>query len=167
VPVDRTANSPLEFRPSRPGEDVALTDLVMRSVQQRWDYSPEFMAWEPEHLVIQPEHIAQAITNVLEIDGRVAGLYMLRGEPPEVELSRMMIEPDAIGTGYGRRMWEHAVATARTLGARVITIDSDPNAESFYRHMGAETVGEHDWTPPMMPGWRVKTMRFVIPIVSE
>ncbi len=28
--------------------------------------------------------------------------------------------------------------------------------------MGAETVGEHEWEPSMMPGWRVKKMRYAI-----
>ncbi len=31
------------------------------------------------------------------------GFYVLKGEPPEMELSRMMVEPDAIGTGCGPR----------------------------------------------------------------
>ncbi|HUG14002.1 MAG TPA: GNAT family N-acetyltransferase [Thermomicrobiales bacterium] len=155
------------IRPARPGEHVALTALVMRSAQQHWGYSTEFMAWEPQHLEIEPEHITDAVTNVLEIDGRAIGVYMLRGAPPEIELSRMMLEPSAIGSGLGRRMWEHAVCTARDLGARVIMLDSDPNAEGFYQRMGAVTVGEHDWTPPMMPDWRVKIMRFEIPDRSE
>jgi GNAT superfamily N-acetyltransferase len=150
------------IRPARTGEHIALTELVMRSVQQRWGYTPEFMAWEPEHIEIAPEHLTDAITNVLEVGGRVAGVYVLRGEAPEMELSRMMVEPDVIGTGYGRRLWEHAVEAARSLGVRTLTIDSDPNAEPFYRRMGAETVSEHDWEPPMMPGWRVKKMRFTI-----
>lgn len=150
------------IRPGRPGEEAALTDLVMRSVQQHWGYSPEFMAWEPEHLEILPEHLTGMLTFVLEVDGRAAGVYVLRGDAPEMELSRMMIEPGLIGAGYGRRLWEHALETARSLGVRILTIDSDPNAEPFYRHMGAETVGEHDWSPPMIPGWRVKMMRFEI-----
>ena len=75
----------------------------------------------------------------------------------------MMIEPSAIGTGCGRLLWDHAVSTAQALGISVITLDADPNAEPFYRRMGAETVGEHDWEPPMMPGWRVKKMRYTIP----
>ncbi|MFY9235224.1 MAG: GNAT family N-acetyltransferase [Fimbriimonadaceae bacterium] len=161
------------------------------------------MAWEPEEITVTPEHIMDGITNVLEQDGRVLGLYVLqlpfspmnggeRGDRSElrtqdpgstaiphpkpvpthkpswkgastVELSRMMIEPSAIGTGCGRLLWDHAVSTAQALGISVITLDADPNAEPFYRRMGAETVGEHDWEPPMMPGWRVKKMRYAIP----
>lgn len=148
------------IRPARVGEHVALTDLALRSVQQCWNYPDEFMAWEPDVIAVAPEHITGAITNALEVDGRIAGVYVLSGQPPEMELSRLMIAPDVIGNGYGRRLWDHAVEAARLLGVAVITLDADPNAEPFYRRMGAETVGEHVWEPPMMPGWRVKKMRY-------
>jgi GNAT superfamily N-acetyltransferase len=151
------------IRPAREGEHVALTALVLRSVQQTWNYPPEFMAWEPETITVGPEHILEMTTNVLEEDGRVVGFYVLNNDLPEIELSRMMVEPDRVGNGYGRLLWDHAVAAAATLGASIMIIDSDPNAESFYQRMGAETVGEHDWAPPMMPDWRVKKMRFDVP----
>jgi predicted N-acetyltransferase YhbS len=75
---------------------------------------------------------------------------------------RLMIDPNAVGRGLGRLLWNHAVDSASALGATTITLDADPNAEPFYQRMGAETVGEHDWEPPMMPGWRLKKMRFII-----
>lgn len=121
------------------------------------------MAWEPEAIAVTPNMIASATVNVLEEGGRLFGFYALSGEPPELELSRMMVEPDAIGSGLGRRLWDHAVVTAAERGARAITLDADPNAEGCYRRMGAETVGEHDWEPPMMPGWRLKKMRSSLP----
>jgi GNAT superfamily N-acetyltransferase len=155
------------IRPARPGEHGILNALALRSVQQVWDYSDAFMAWEPEAITIVPEHITGAITRVLEVAGRPVGVYVLRGDPPEIELSRLMIEPDHVGTGCGRRLWEDAVGTARDLGATAITLDADPNAEPFYRRMGAATTGELDWEPPMMPGWRVKTMRFEIPAQGQ
>ena len=151
------------IRRAREGEDVALTALVMRSVQQQWSYSAEFMEWNPEDIAIAPHHLAEMITNVLEVGGRVVGLYVLRGEAPEMELSRMMIEPDMIGQGYGRVLWNHAVETAHGLGVREITIDSDPNAEGFYLRMGAKTVGQHEWAPPMLPNWHVKILKYMIP----
>ena len=52
-----------------------------------------------------------------------------------------MVEPHLIGTGRGKRLWLHAVATARERGATVLTITSDPSSEWFYQAMGAVTVG--------------------------
>ena len=149
-------------RPARQGEDVLLTELALRSVQQQWNYPADFMAWEPEAITVSPQHVNEMITNVLEEQGRVVGFYVLRGDGPEMELSRLMIEPDRIGAGCGKLLWDHAVTTAACLGVQTITIDSDPNAEGFYQRMGAVTIGEHDWTPPMMPEWHVKKMRYTV-----
>lgn len=157
VPLDPV--QPL-IRPARVGEHVVLTELAFRSAQLVWGYPDEFMAWEPEAIAVTPGHVLNAITNVLEVAGEVLGFYVLSGLAPEVEMSRLMVEPDAVGNGWGRALWNHAVSTARNLGATVMTLDADPNAEAFYVRMGAVTVGEHDWEPPMMPGWRVKKMRY-------
>ncbi len=51
------------------------------------------------------------------------------------------VEPDAIGRGVGRALYSHVMRAARELGFTRITIDSDPNAEPFYRRMGARPVG--------------------------
>ncbi|HEX3722791.1 MAG TPA: hypothetical protein VHV31_08365, partial [Nitrolancea sp.] len=89
----------LIIRRAYEGEDVVLTELVMRSVQQRWRYPAEFMEWHPEYIAISPHHVDSMITNVLEVGGQAIGVYVLRGEPPQMELSRMMIDPAMIGHG--------------------------------------------------------------------
>jgi GNAT superfamily N-acetyltransferase len=154
-------------RPARPGEHVALTELALRSVREVWGYPDAFMAWHPEAISISPEDIAGAIVSVLEEGDRPVGVSMLRGDPPEIELSRLMVAPDRTGVGIGRALWQHAVITARDLGATAITLDADPNAEPFYLRMGAVTVAVADWEPPMMPGWRVRLMRYAIPVIAH
>lgn len=165
--MDATQPGTLLIRSARHGEDVVLSSLAVRSSQEQWGYSDEFMAWEPEAITVGPKHISDMETNVLEEDGRIVGFYVLRHINGALELSRFMVEPDRIGMGFGRLLWDHAVRTAAGLGAQIMTIDSDPNAESFYQYMGAVTVGEHDWTPPMMPEWRVKKMRYALPALTE
>jgi GNAT superfamily N-acetyltransferase len=154
-------------RPARPGEHEMLTDLALRSVRHIWGYPDDFMAWEPEAITVAPEDIAVTTVSVLEEGGRPAGFSMLRGDPPELELSRLMVAPDRAGIGIGRALWEHAAATARDLGATVITLDADPNAEPFYLRMGAVTIGVADWEPPMMPGWRLRLMRYELPPAGQ
>jgi predicted N-acetyltransferase YhbS len=50
--------------------------------------------------------------------------------------------PEFLGTGIGRALFDHAVCRAAALGAGVVSVESDPNAEGFYRRMGARRVGE-------------------------
>jgi len=54
----------------------------------------------------------------------------------------LWLYPRLIGRGIGRRLFEHALLTARELGFESLLIESDPNAEGFYLAMGAMRVGE-------------------------
>jgi len=45
-------------------------------------------------------------------------------------------------SGVGRALLEHALQTACALGYRFMDFESDPNAEGFYRKMGAVRIGE-------------------------
>lgn len=128
------------IRPARPEEAAALTALALRS-KAHWGYDAEFMARAAPELTIAPETIAARPFFVLEQDGRVAGFYGLSGEPPVLLLDYLFVEPDHIGSGLGRRLWEHAVATARAYGAEALELESEPNAEAFYRARGAQRVG--------------------------
>ena len=70
----------------------------------------------------------------------------------------LWIEPAAIGRGYGRLLWTHAVATARASGASAIELDAAPNAPAFYERMGARKAGE---TPATFAACRrLPRMRF-------
>jgi predicted N-acetyltransferase YhbS len=60
-----------------------------------------------------------------------------------LDLDHLWVLPAWIGTGLGRTLFEHAVRRAQELGAMTVTIESDPNAEGFYRRMGARRTGEN------------------------
>ncbi len=70
----------------------------------------------------------------------------------------MWVEPDAMGNGHGRRLFEHAVAIARSLGATALELDADPNAVGFYERMGMERIGETPST--LIPGRALPRMRW-------
>lgn len=58
------------------------------------------------------------------------------------ELVHMWIDPQHIGAGVGRLLFDHAVRTARSIGGSSLRIVSDPHAAGFYLRMGARCVGE-------------------------
>ena len=142
-----------------PGESDLLNALTGRSVLS-WGYEPEFLDWEPEAITVTSEWIAGSPVFVLEEAGRIIGYYGLVGEPPEMSLDKLFVDADRIGTGCGKRLWLHAIATARELGAGTLTLASDPNAAPFYRAMGAEWTHEEATS---RPGWSLQMFRFPIP----
>jgi predicted N-acetyltransferase YhbS len=72
----------------------------------------------------------------------MVGFYALVGEGRELDLEHLWVTPEHIGTGVGRLLFDHAVRRAVSLGAETVRIESDPNAEGFYRRMGAVRAGE-------------------------
>ena len=130
------------IRRAGPAEAPLLSELALRS-KAYWGYDDAFLdACRRGELGVSPAFVAAHPVYVLEHAGRVVGFYGLQGAPPDADLAYLFVEPDEVRRGHGRRLWAHAVATACELGFRRLLIESDPNAEPFYREMGATRIGE-------------------------
>jgi len=132
----------LLVRPARPDEAEPLTALVLRS-KAHWGYDEAFMAACREELAVAAEEVVAHRTAVVEDrdGGAVLGMVTVEGEPPRGVIGMLFVDPGAMGRGVGRLLYAHALRVAADLGFTRLTIDADPNAEAFYRRMGAVTVG--------------------------
>ncbi|MFD6279061.1 GNAT family N-acetyltransferase [Streptomyces sp. NPDC060209] len=149
----------MKLRPGRPHEAAALTELALRS-KAHWGYDDAFLAACRDELTVTPGDTAGGRAVVAEEEGRVLGFTTLSGEPPEGALGMMFVEPDTIGRGAGRILFEHTMAQARRLGFEALTIDADPNAEPFYTAMGAVRIGA---TPSgSIPGRELPLLRIAL-----
>jgi len=148
------------LRRARPDEARALSDLA-RTAKGYWGYDQAFIESCRAELTFSGDDIARGRFVVADLGGEVAGFYSVEGEPPAGELAHMWIRPGKIGTGLGRLMWRDAMATAAAAGFESLEIAAEPNAEGFYRKMGAERVGE---TPSgSVPGRMLPLMRIGVP----
>lgn len=84
----------------------------------------------------------------------------VEGEPPSGEIGALFVEPDRIGIGAGRALFEAAIDAARAEGFTTIFIDSDPDAEGFYPRMGAVRIG--DAPSESIPGRVLQRLRYDI-----
>ncbi|MDQ3344679.1 MAG: GNAT family N-acetyltransferase [Chloroflexota bacterium] len=151
---------PDRIRRARPDEADALSALAFRS-KAHWDYGADFLALWREEMRLHPDEIAQHEVWVAESSGGVPVGYhrVLAGDPAELE--DLWVEPDALGAGVGRGLFEHAVNVAVGLGASALEIVSDPHAVGFYERMGAVVIGE---VPSMLvPGRTLPRMRLDLP----
>jgi GNAT superfamily N-acetyltransferase len=130
------------LRAACPAEAAALTGLALGS-KASWGYDDAFMAACRDELTLSEDRVEAARTVVAEEpgSGRVAGFVTLEGEPPHGEIGMLFVARDAMGRGVGRLLYGHALREAARLGFTRLGIDADPNAEPFYRAMGAVTVG--------------------------
>ncbi|GLY64110.1 GNAT family N-acetyltransferase [Amycolatopsis taiwanensis] len=128
------------LRAARPDEATVLSELALRS-KAHWGYDDAFLEACRAELTLRPADLAEQRATVAQVGDRVVGFYTLAGQAPEGELACLFVEPGHIGTGVGRRLWQHAVDTARALDFERFTLDADPFAETFYRKMGAVRIG--------------------------
>ncbi len=147
------------IRRARADEAATLSDLAARS-KAYWGYSPELVAAFKAQLTVTPEEVAAEATYVLEEQGQLLGFYRVNGSPPQGHLEDLFVEPAHVGQGCGKKLWEHALVSARELGFKSIMLESDPYAEDFYLSRGAERVG--DESSPGHPGRDLPVMRYAL-----
>lgn len=116
--VQNQAVDQVRLRAAEPCEAGEITALAHRS-KGYWGYDQESLDRVRELLTVRSDQIRDERVIVAERDGVLLGFYQLGGEPPDAELMDLFIEPDAIGTGLGRRLWEHAVKSARERGSTI------------------------------------------------
>jgi GNAT superfamily N-acetyltransferase len=134
----------MEILRAAPELAEALTRIAL-AAKRHWQYPERWIEiWTPI-LTFTADYLAANPTYVAVEAGNPIGFYVLiltPEEQPRVQLDHLWIAPEWIGRGLGRVLFEHAVATARSLGATVMDIEAEPYAEPFYRHMGARRTGE-------------------------
>jgi GNAT superfamily N-acetyltransferase len=124
-------------RPAQAGEGASLTALCVRS-KAHWGYDAAFMKKSAAALLVSEADIAaDRVLVAFDAAGRTIGVACVMPEGETADLDVMFVDPPAIGSGAGRVLFEAAVALARALGARRMTILADPNAAAFYERMGA------------------------------
>jgi N-acetylglutamate synthase-like GNAT family acetyltransferase len=134
-----------------------LTGLALRA-KAHWGYDAEFIEDCHTELTIRAENLRAFTVKVAEREGEPVGFYSLEPHGDQVELVHLFVEPEMIGSGIGKLLWNDAVATARAAAFTTILITSDPYAEGFYLAMGAERVGTIEST--VRAGRELPLLRF-------
>ena len=131
----------MEIQRATPGDAGTLTGISV-SAKRYWGYPERWMERWRESLTITPDFIRRNEVYAATSDREIVGFYALAGQGHRMELEHLWVSPRHIGTGVGRALFDHSVRRAGSLGAEVLAIEADPNAEGFYRRMGARRVGE-------------------------
>ena len=132
----------MEVRRAGPEEAGALGRIAL-AAKGHWGYPGRWMElWRPG-LEVSPGFVRENEVYVAVSGGEPVGFYALVGGGRRLGLEHLWVLLAWIGTGLGRRLFGHAMRRARELGAGTVTIESDPNAEGFYRRMGARRAGEN------------------------
>ena len=128
------------LRDVRQDELSILTELCLRS-KAVWGYDEAFMRACRDELTLRPDALQTSYLQVAEREEIAVGVAQIKIVGRDADLMRLFVEPDLLGAGVGRLLFEWAAARARDLGADSMTIEADPGAAPFYERMGARQIG--------------------------
>jgi len=131
----------MNIRPAQEHEAEALSALALQA-KAHWGYSADTIESWREDLSISGDTIASRPTFVATVGDGIAGFYSLAPSTQSWKLDHLWVLPQLMDRGIGRALVAHALETAVRGGASCVTVDADPNAESFYLACGAERCGE-------------------------
>jgi len=130
----------LRIRDARLSECAALSALCLRS-KAHWGYNAAFVAACAPYLRVEPHLVETGCAFVAESEsGRTLGVCQIDPGGKGGTLDLLFVEPDAIGSGAGRALFDEAVRRMKARGEAQMTILSDPDARSFYEHVGAKFI---------------------------
>ena len=131
------------IRSASPEDAQTLTTIAL-DAKRHWGYPENWIKhWESD-LTISSDFIRDNHVYVAEDNGEIRGFYALCVAGDKAELEHMWVTPAVIGTGIGKELFLDAMERAAKLNVNAVEISSDPNAEGFYKRMGATQIGEID-----------------------
>jgi GNAT superfamily N-acetyltransferase len=131
----------VNVRSARPTESEELSALA-GAAKALWGYSERQLALWSSELRISRESIVSEPTFVAEEHGRSVGVAQLDTKTLPWAVECLWVHPSAVRRGVGTLLVHHLLAHARANDQSALRVDSDPNAEAFYLHLGARRVGE-------------------------
>jgi ribosomal protein S18 acetylase RimI-like enzyme len=117
-----------------------LNEIAIES-KASWGYAADQISEWLADLEIDPETVDIWPTLVAEKDGQIAGFAQLDPTQQPWDLTRLFVDPSFKRQGIGRQLLRAMQEVAAAANGDHISIDSDPNAESFYIACGAISVG--------------------------
>ena len=128
------------FRRAGAADVVAVRALIERSMAY-WPRDAAYLAEAVELMSLAADDLERDEAWILEDEAGAIGFYRLSLAGDRAEIEELHLEPDRIGRGFGRTLFEHAVARATARNVKRLEWSCDANAQGFYLAMGGEVVG--------------------------
>ncbi len=131
----------MQLRKPDIGELAAINAMIRRS-KAHWGYDQEFLDACREELAFTTERLASGRVRVTGEPGWVTGTVEISLDGKSANIGKLFVDPQAIGSGAGRMLYEWALNFSRQHNAGHMMIESDPFAQGFYEKMGAVIIGK-------------------------
>jgi GNAT superfamily N-acetyltransferase len=129
------------IRKALPEEASCLSELAFRS-KAYWPYDKTLLLKYCPNLQVDEEDILAGVVYVGIIDKKIIGFYGLSQGSNLNRLYFLFVEPEFIGQGYGKKLWDHAILNAKNKGWPTLTFFADEYAvNKFYQYMPCKIIG--------------------------
>ncbi len=119
-----------------------LTQLTIRS-KAYWGYSKQQMLDWTEALTLPPSYFSTKEVYKLMANNQPIGYYSYtRLTAAVMKLENLFIDPEFIGKGFGKLLLLDFLNRIEQEDFATVTLDSDPNAQEFYKRLGFKVVGQ-------------------------
>jgi GNAT superfamily N-acetyltransferase len=133
------------IRSARADEGPRLKEIAI-AAKGFWGYEPDQVRSWADQGDFTPERLQELILFVAESDGHAIGWASLIPKDEVGWLEDLWIDPDWIGKGVGSLLFRRAADHAKTMGARRLEWEAEPNAIGFYEKMGGTYVRQSEQT---------------------
>lgn len=151
----------LRIRRARADEAALLTRLA-RTAKGSWNYPAEWLSDWQDQLTITSEYLSQQQVLVADTAEGVSGMAALEVGEEGARLEHVWVHPGHQGAGVGRALVAEALQIAAGMGRQRVSVVSDPNAEPFYRRLGAKGTGSVPAPMPGAPGRVLPVLEFIL-----
>ncbi|MFT5512895.1 MAG: GNAT superfamily N-acetyltransferase [Bacteroidia bacterium] len=141
-------------------EDLETLNSISVLSKSYWNYPKSWIERWMDDLTIQVDEFAKQNILVVEHDGDIIGFSSVVERLENCELLHLWVLPNHIGEGIGKLLLNKTLETCGTIGKPII-VESDPNAEAFYKSQGFVTYDKIESYPkgrflPLMKKTSVK-----------
>ncbi|TPD71262.1 GNAT family N-acetyltransferase [Flavobacterium microcysteis] len=132
----------MKIERSEKNDNLILSEITFEG-KAYWGYGKEQLEKWRNDLTITQDYIENNETFKLIVDDEIIGYYsILKLENKIIKLDYLFLLPKFIGKGYGKFLMNHCIKKAKEINMKKIILDSDPNAELFYKSFGFKTYNQ-------------------------
>ena len=129
------------IRAGDPDEGARLKEIAISS-KGHWGYEADRVRRWADEGDFSPGRLRQMTLFVAEAGSRAIGWSSVESMGDTCWLGDLWVEPDWIGSGVGGALFGAAAEHARSLGAKALEWEAEPNALGFYEKMGGHWLRE-------------------------
>ena len=129
------------IRKAKKEEANCLSEIAFKS-EAYWGYDENYMKSFRSNYRVTEEFISNNPAYIIEDNEIILGFYSFMINGRTASLDYFYIEPNSIGHGYGKLLWNHMINMCKKKGIEKVELVTSPQAEEFYIKMGARTVGQ-------------------------